>query len=43
MKVHVSRAVYELIYGGSFQVKERGEVEIKNGSVVTYIIDKKKK
>lgn len=43
MKVHVSRAVYELIYGGSFVVKERGEVEIKNGSVVTYLIEKKKK
>ena len=42
MKVHVSRAVYELIYGGPFEIKERGEIEIKNGPVVTYLIDKKK-
>ncbi|EAY04508.1 Adenylate and Guanylate cyclase catalytic domain containing protein [Trichomonas vaginalis G3] len=42
MKVHVSRAVYELIYGGPFDIKERGEVEIKNGPVVTYLIEKKK-
>lgn len=38
-KVHVSRAVYELIYGGSFLVKERGEVQLKNGPAVTYVID----
>lgn len=41
MKVHVSRAVYELIYGGSFQVKERGEIQLKNGPAVTYLIDKR--
>ena len=41
MKVHISRAVYELIYGGSFDVKERGEIEIKNGTVVTYVINKR--
>jgi len=35
MKVHVSRAVYELIYGGTFNVKERGQIEIKGGSIVT--------
>ena len=38
MKVHVSRAVYELIYGSNFTVKERGQIEIKNGSVVTYLV-----
>ncbi|OHT12145.1 Adenylate and Guanylate cyclase catalytic domain containing protein [Tritrichomonas foetus] len=38
MFVHISRAVYELIYGGNFKVKERGEVEIKNGTVVTYLV-----
>ena len=43
MKVHVSRSVYELIYGGSFVVKERGEIEIKNARVVTYLIEKKRK
>ena len=41
MKVHVSRAVYELIYGGTFKVKERGEVQLKNGPAVTYLIDKR--
>ena len=39
MKVHISRAVYELIYGCSFDVKERGEIEIKNGTVVTYLVN----
>ena len=39
MKVHISRPVYELIYGGSFQIKERGQIEIKNSSVLTYIVD----
>ena len=38
MKVHVSRTVYELIYGGSFNIEERGEIEIKNGKVITYLI-----
>ncbi|OHT07880.1 Adenylate and Guanylate cyclase catalytic domain containing protein [Tritrichomonas foetus] len=42
MKVHVSRAVYELIYGGNFDVKERGEIEIKGGNVVTYIVQREK-
>jgi hypothetical protein len=41
MKVQVSRAVYELIYGGSFAVKERGEVALKNGTAVTYLVEKK--
>jgi PAS domain S-box-containing protein len=42
MRVHVSRAVYELIYGGSFDVKEKGEVTLKNGSAaVTYLVEKK--
>ncbi|OHT12112.1 Adenylate and Guanylate cyclase catalytic domain containing protein [Tritrichomonas foetus] len=43
MKVHISRAVYELIYGGSFDVKERGEIEIKNGKVITYVVSPKSK
>ena len=42
MKNHISRAVYELIYGGSFIIKERGEVEVKNGKVVTYLVEGKK-
>jgi PAS domain S-box-containing protein len=41
MHVHISRAVYELIYGGSFAVKERGEVQLKNGPAVTYLIEKR--
>ncbi|OHT09619.1 Adenylate and Guanylate cyclase catalytic domain containing protein [Tritrichomonas foetus] len=41
MQVHVSRHVYELIYGDCFQIKERGEIAIKNGKVVTYLVTKK--
>ena len=42
MKVHVSRATYELIYGGNFVIKERGQIEIKKGSVLTYLVESKK-
>ncbi|OHT07234.1 Adenylate and Guanylate cyclase catalytic domain containing protein [Tritrichomonas foetus] len=42
MQVHISRYVYELIYGDTFQIKERGEISIKNGKVVTYLVSKKK-
>ena len=42
MQVHVSRSVYELIYGDAFSIKERGVVEVKGGSVVTYLVSKKK-
>ena len=42
MKVHISRSVYELIYGGSFKIKERGEVEVKKGTVLTYLVEGKK-
>jgi class 3 adenylate cyclase len=38
MAVHVSRTVYELIYGDQFVVKERGAVEVKGGVVVTYLV-----
>ena len=38
MQVHISRSTYELIYGGNFIVKERGEVEVKNGTVLTYLV-----
>lgn len=40
--VHTTRAVYELIYGRDFQIKERGEIQIPNfGSAVTYIVSVK--
>ncbi|KAK8880566.1 hypothetical protein M9Y10_003246 [Tritrichomonas musculus] len=42
MQVHVSRSVYELIYGDTFVIKERGVVEVKGGSVVTYLVSKSK-
>ena len=42
MKVHISRTTYELIYGGNFVIKERGQVEIKKGSVLTYLVESKK-
>ena len=39
MQVHISRSVYELIYGGPFIIKERGQIQIKNGKVVTYLVE----
>ncbi|EAY20237.1 Adenylate and Guanylate cyclase catalytic domain containing protein [Trichomonas vaginalis G3] len=39
MKVHISRPVYELIYGQNFVIKERGEIEIKGEKMFTYIVD----
>ena len=37
--IHTTRAVYELIYGRDFEIKERGELPIPNfGTVVTYIV-----
>jgi class 3 adenylate cyclase len=38
MNVHVSRSVYELIYGDAFEVREKGQTEIKGGPVVTYLV-----
>ena len=42
MKVHISRSTYELIYGGSFVIKERSQIEIKKGTVLTYLVESKK-
>jgi class 3 adenylate cyclase len=42
MAVHVSRAVYELIYGETFAVKERGTVEVKGQMIVTYLVTGRK-
>ena len=39
MQIHISRSVYELIYGSSFKVKERGQIEFKNGQVFTYLVE----
>ncbi|KAK8841721.1 hypothetical protein M9Y10_026666 [Tritrichomonas musculus] len=41
-QVHISRSVYELIYGDSYDIKERGQIEVKNGTVVTYLVNRKK-
>jgi class 3 adenylate cyclase len=38
-QVHISRSVYELIYGGEFKVTERGSIEVKSGTVVTYLVN----
>ncbi|KAK8886704.1 hypothetical protein M9Y10_042171 [Tritrichomonas musculus] len=40
-QVHVSRSVYELIYGDSYAIKERGQIEVKNGMVITYLVNRK--
>jgi class 3 adenylate cyclase/PAS domain-containing protein len=42
MNVQITRAVYELIYGTNFIFKERGAVEVKGGSIITYLVTKKK-
>ncbi|EAY17163.1 Adenylate and Guanylate cyclase catalytic domain containing protein [Trichomonas vaginalis G3] len=39
MKVHISRPVYELIYGQTFDIKERGEIDVKGGKMFTYLVD----
>jgi class 3 adenylate cyclase len=41
MQVHVSRSVYELIYGDQFVVKERGTIDVKGVPVVTYLVGEK--
>jgi class 3 adenylate cyclase len=42
MQVHISRFVYELIYGDQFIVKERGTpIEVKGVAVVTYLVSEK--
>jgi class 3 adenylate cyclase len=38
MAVHVSRSVYEYIYGDIFVVKERGTHQTKSGPVMTYLV-----
>jgi class 3 adenylate cyclase/PAS domain-containing protein len=39
MNVHISRSTYELIYAGNFIVRERGQITIKQGQVVTYLVE----
>ncbi|EAY03761.1 Adenylate and Guanylate cyclase catalytic domain containing protein [Trichomonas vaginalis G3] len=39
MKVHISRPVYELIYGQQFDIKERGEIDVKGGKMFTYLVE----
>ena len=43
MQVHISRPVYEYIYGSKFTIKERGNIEVKNGTVQTYLVSGKQK
>jgi class 3 adenylate cyclase len=38
MSVQITRSVYELISSEGFNVRERGPVEIKGGTVTTYIV-----
>ena len=41
MAVHITRSVYELIYGDTFTIRERGAVQVKGGSVITYLVTQK--
>lgn len=38
MKVQKSRDSYELVYESNFLIKEGGQIEIKHGSVLTYLV-----
>ena len=38
MAVHISKNVYELVYGEKFNIKERGQIEVKQGMVTTYVV-----
>jgi len=38
-KVRISWDVHELICGGSFTVRERGRIDVKNGQVATHIVE----
>ncbi|OHT07082.1 Adenylate and Guanylate cyclase catalytic domain containing protein [Tritrichomonas foetus] len=40
MQVHVSRSVYELIYGDAFMVRERGAIKVKSGTIITYLVSR---
>ncbi|KAK8863767.1 hypothetical protein M9Y10_011457 [Tritrichomonas musculus] len=42
MQVHITRSVYELVYGDMFIIKERGLTEVKGGSVLTYLVSGRK-
>jgi hypothetical protein len=41
MSVHVTRSVYELIYGDTFTIRERGTVEVPDGTLITYLVTQK--
>jgi class 3 adenylate cyclase len=38
MRVQISRSAYEMIFGAGFKIKERGEITIKTGKVITHIV-----
>ena len=38
MIIHITRSVYELIYGSNFVVKERGQIDTKIGKLITYFV-----
>ncbi|KAH0786920.1 Adenylate and Guanylate cyclase catalytic domain containing protein [Histomonas meleagridis] len=38
MMVHIAKSVCDLIYDGDFDIKERGEVEVKHGKVTTFLV-----
>jgi len=38
MLIHISRSVYELVYDGNFNIRERGRIEIKGEQFFTYFV-----
>lgn len=39
MTIHISRYVYELIFGASFKIREGAELDTMLGSITTYTVD----
>jgi len=39
--IHITRSVYEIIYGASYNIKEKGEISIKNEKILSYTLTRK--
>jgi class 3 adenylate cyclase len=38
MHVHISKNVFDLVFAENFKIKPRGEIEVKQGIVTTYVV-----